>query len=107
MIVIADGDILHNELQYPSKRPIPLGYESISNRTYGNKNFILNCINYLCDDSGLIDVRARELTLRLLDRKKLKAEGLKWKLINTLAPLFSLALIGIIIFYLRRRKYTA
>ena len=106
MIVISDGDILHNELQYPSKRPIPLGYESISNRTYGNRNFILNCMNYLCDDSGLIDVRARELTLRLLDKKKLKAEGFKWKLINTLVPLLSIALIGIVIFYRRRQKYT-
>ncbi|HET6226294.1 MAG TPA: gliding motility-associated ABC transporter substrate-binding protein GldG [Bacteroidia bacterium] len=107
MIVISDGDILHNELHYPSRRPVPLGYDALTNRTYGNKNFILNCINYLCDDSGLIDVRARELTLRLLDRKKLKAEAFKWKLINTLVPLLSIAVIGILIFYLRKRKYTS
>lgn len=106
MIVISDGDIIRNELHYPTRRPIPLGFDALTNRTYGNKNFLLNCINYLCDDSGLIDVRARELTLRLLDRKKLKAEGFKWKLINTLVPLLSIALIGILIFYRRKRKYT-
>jgi ABC-2 type transport system permease protein len=50
MIVISDGDILHNEVHYPSGKPIPLGYDRMMNRTYGNKNFILNCINYLCDD---------------------------------------------------------
>lgn len=106
MIVISDGDILRNELQYPTKKPIPLGYERITNQTYGNKNFILNCINYLCDDSGLISVRSRELTLRLLDRKKVKSESFKWKTINTVLPLLSIALIGVVIYFRRKRKYT-
>lgn len=107
MIVISDGDILRNELQYPTKKPIPLGYERITNQTYGNKNFILNCMNYLCDDSGLISVRSRELTLRLLDRKKVKSESFKWKTINTVLPLLSIALIGVVIYFRRKRKYAA
>ena len=108
MIVIADGDILHNEIQYTArnKKPIPLGYDRLTNQTYGNKNFILNCMNYLCDDSGLISVRARELTLRLLDKKKVKNESFKWKLINTLLPLISITIIGLIIYYRRKRNYT-
>ena len=105
MIVISDGDILRNEIQYSTRKPLPLGYDQFTNQTYGNKNFILNCINYLCDDSGLISVRARELTLRLLDRKKIKNESFKWKTINTLLPLVSIALIGVIIFIIRKRKY--
>jgi ABC-2 type transport system permease protein len=106
MIVISDGDILRNEIQYSTKKAYPLGLDRMTNQVYGNKNFILNCINYLCDDSGLISVRARELTLRLLDKKKVKAEGTKWKWINTLVPLASIGLIGVFIYFRRKRKYT-
>ena len=84
MIVISDGDAIRNDIDYRSQKKLPLGYDKYTNQTYGNKNFILNCVNYLCDDSGLIGVRARELTLRLLDKKKLKNERLKWQLMNTL-----------------------
>jgi ABC-2 type transport system permease protein len=107
MIVISDGDILRNETHYSTGKPIPLGYDRLTNQTYGNKNFILNCINYLCDDSGLISVRSKELTLRLLDKKKIKNESFKWKIINTVLPLLSIALIGIIIHFRRKRKYTS
>lgn len=107
MIVISDGDILRNEVHYSTHRPVPLGFDRLTNRTYGNKNFILNCMNYLCDDSGLIGVRARELTLRLLDKKKVRNESFKWKTINTLLPLLSIALIGMIIYFVRKRKYTS
>lgn len=106
MIVISDGDILHNETQYSTGRPVALGYDRFTNRTYGNKNFILNCMNYLCDDSGLLGVRARELTLRLLDKKKVRNESFKWKTINTLLPLLSIAVIGMILYFVRKRKYT-
>jgi ABC-2 type transport system permease protein len=106
MIVISDGDILRNEIQFSTKKPYPLGLDRMTNQVYGNKNFMLNCINYLCDDSGLISVRARELTLRLLDKKKVKAEGTKWKWINTLLPLASIGLIGVLIYFRRKRKYT-
>lgn len=106
MIVISDGDILHNEVMYSSRKPVPLGYDRMTNQTFGNKNFMLNCINYLCDDSGLISVRARELTLRLLDKKKVKNEGTKWKWINTLLPLLSIGLIGMLIHFRRKRNYT-
>jgi ABC-2 type transport system permease protein len=105
MIVISDGDVIRNEVQYSTKKPYPLGYDKYTNQTYGNKNFILNCINYLCDDSGLISVRARELTLRLLDKKKVLNERLKWQLINVLLPLLAILLFGIAHDIIRKRKY--
>jgi len=107
MIVIADGDIIRNDIDYRSQKKLPLGYDKYTNQTYGNKNFILNCVNYLCDDSGLIGVRARELSLRLLDKKKLKNERVKWQLINTALPLFLLVVFGIIYNIRRKRKYTS
>lgn len=107
MIVIADGDIIRNDVQYSSRKPYPLGFDKYTNRTYGNRNFILNCVNYLCDDSGLLSVRARELTLRLLDKKKVKNEGTKWKIINTAVPLILVLVFGLIYYYVRKRKYSS
>jgi ABC-2 type transport system permease protein len=105
MIVISDGDVIRNEVQYSTHKTFPLGYDIYTKQTYGNKNFILNCINYLCDDSGLISVRARELTLRLLDKKKVKNERLKWQIINTTLPLITILLFGIVYSIIRKRKY--
>lgn len=107
MIVISDGDVIRNDIDYRSQKKLPLGYDKYTNQTYGNKNFILNCVNYLCDDSGLIGVRARELTLRLLDKKKLKNDRLKWQLINSGVPLLLLVLFGIIYNIRRKRKYSS
>jgi ABC-2 type transport system permease protein len=105
MIVISDGDIIRNEVQYSTSKPYPLGYDKYTNQTYGNKNFILNCVNYLCDDSGLISVRARELTLRLLNKKKVHTERLKWQVINVVSPLLLVILFGFGYSYARKRKY--
>lgn len=107
MIVISDGDIIRNDIDYRSQKALPLGYDKYTNQTYGNKNFILNCMNYLCDDSGLISVRARELTLRLLDKKKLKNERLKWQLINTVLPLLALVVFAVVYNIRRKQKYSS
>jgi ABC-2 type transport system permease protein len=105
MIIISDGDVIKNDVQTSSGKPYPLGYDKYTNQTFGNKDFILNCINYLCDDTGLISVRSRELTLRLLDKKKSKTERLKWQIINTCLPLLLVLIYGIIHFLRRRSKY--
>jgi ABC-2 type transport system permease protein len=105
MIVIADGDILRNDIQFSTRKPFPLGFDKYTNQTYGNKNFLLNCVNYLCDDSGLISVRSRELTLRLLDKKKAKAERLKYQLLNTALPLGLVIIFGLIYHLRRKNKY--
>jgi len=74
---------------------------------YANKNFLLNCMNYLCDDNGLLNVRSRVVTLRLLDRGKIKDHRLKWQIINTLLPILVIIGFGFLSFYLRKRKYSA
>ena len=105
MIVISDGDIMRNDVQPTTGKTFPLGYDKYTNQMYGNKNFILNCMNYLCDDSGLMSVRARELTLRLLDKKKVESEKMKWQLINTFLPLLLIISFGIFQNYRRKKKY--
>ncbi len=105
MIVISDGDVIRNELQYSTKKAYPLGYDPYTQQTYGNKNFILNCVNYLCDDSGLISVRSRDLTLRLLDKKKVRQERMKWQIINIVLPTGIILIFSLVYSYLRRRRF--
>jgi ABC-2 type transport system permease protein len=107
MIVVADGDIIKNQIQYSTGRAMPLGYDKYTNEVYGNKNFILNAMNYLLDDSGLIGARSKEIKLRLLDVNKLKKERARWQFLNVVIPLLLVVLYGVIRFYWRKRKYTS
>lgn len=105
MIVISDGDVIKNDIQTSSGKTYPLGYDKYTKQQFGNRDFILNCINYLCDDSGLIGIRSRELSLRLLDKKKIKQQRLKWQVINTAGPLLLVFIYSIFHYFRRRRKY--
>ena len=106
MIVIADGDIIKNDLQAGGGF-WPLGYYNITGQTLANKTFILNCVEYLTDESGLITTRSKEIKVRLLDKVRIKEEKLKWQLINTLAPIIIVIFFGITYTFLRRKKYTS
>ncbi len=107
MIVIADGDIISNQMQFSQGRyyPLPMGYDKYTGQQFGNKDLILNAMNYLVDDSGLISIRSRELSLRLLDRTKVDNERFFWQLINTLLPVVLVIALGISQTILRKRKY--
>ena len=107
MIVVADGDLIRNDVTISSTGPVisPLGYDKYTSQTFGNKNFILNAINYLTDEEGLINLRGREFQLRLLDRKKIRDEAMKWKLINMIGPLIIIVLMGAAVNVYRRRLY--
>jgi ABC-2 type transport system permease protein len=110
MIVVADGDIIRNPLirrggQYI---PLPLGSDEWFENIYygGNLDFILNSVNYLCDDKGVMAVRTRELKLRLMDRQKAKEDKFKWQFINVTVPVLSIILFGLILRFVRKRKNT-
>jgi ABC-2 type transport system permease protein len=107
MIVISDGDILKNQVNEADGSPFPLGFDRYAQQTYGNKNFLLNIADYMTDDSGLINLRNKEIKIRLLNRAQIKADKLYWQLINNLLPLAVLLLFGIFQQYFRRRKYAA
>lgn len=102
MIVIADGDIIKNQFHVSQGYPLPLGYDQWTRQTFGNKEFILNAMNFLCDDSGLISVRSRELKMRLLDSTKVNNHRLFWQLINILLPV--LLILGFWMVKYRIRK---
>lgn len=105
MIVVSDGDMIKNVYKQSTGEVFPLGYDPYTDQTYGNKKFILNCMNYLCDDSGLISVRARELKIRLLNKKKVEKERLQWQLINVALPVVLIVFFGMGQTVVRRRRY--
>jgi len=105
MIVVGDGDVIKNGFRKSTGSVIPLGMDRYTQQVYGNKNFILNCIDYLCDDSGLMVVRSKELKLRLLDKTLVEDSLLQWKIINTAGPVLLIVVFGLIKFYRRKRKY--
>jgi ABC-2 type transport system permease protein len=106
MIVIADGDVCKNQVQKQSMNAYPLGYDRFSGQTFGNKNFLLNCMNYLLDNSGLISVRSRELKLRLLDKKIIEEKKTEIQVANISIPVILIVVLGITQFIYRRKKYS-
>ena len=103
MVIIADGDVIKNEVG--RNGPQELGFDRWTGQVYGNKEFLLNTVNYLLDDDGLIDIRSKEIAVAFLDPQKIAAEKTKWRLINILLPLIMLTAFGFVFNYLRKRKY--
>ena len=108
MIVIADADIIRNEVKRSglNESPMPLGQDKYTGQVYGNRDFLINCMNWLVDKSGIMELRSRELKLRLLNRQLVKAERTKWQLINILGPVLVVIGGGLTYNFLRKRKYT-
>lgn len=106
MVIIADGDIAKNQFHVTQKYPLPLGFDQYTGETFGNKDLILNIMNYLCDDSGLISIRSREVKLRLLDQTKVAANRTLWQLVNVIIPVLLILIFAIIKFVIRKKKYS-
>lgn len=110
MIVIGDGDLIKNQIS-KSGQIYPLGYDRFATQHFGepvvfsNKKFFLNCVDYLCDKTNLIEVRNKKVVLRLLNKAKVKKERLKWQSINMVMPILSVVIFGLIYGWYRRRKW--
>nr|WP_279344136.1 gliding motility-associated ABC transporter substrate-binding protein GldG [Gramella jeungdoensis] len=103
MLVISDGDVIKNDLQ--GGQPLELGFQRYTGNTYGNKEFLLNAVNYLLDDTGLINIRSKDISLAFLDKERVEAQREKWQLINLAGPLLVLLIFGIAFRYYRKHKY--
>ena len=104
MIVISDGDIIANEIV--KGQPIELGVHKFTNQRFGNKDFLLNAVNYLLDDTGLIYLRSKTVKIAFLNKQKAYEEAIKWQLINILFPLVILGGFGLAFNYFRKKKYS-
>ena len=106
MIVVADGDLIRNQFHIPKGYPLPLGFDQYTQITYGNKDFIENAVSYLVDGEGLIEVRNRELKIRLLDANKVNKDALVWQIVNVLLPSVVVIIFGFVLAIIRKRRFT-
>jgi gliding-associated putative ABC transporter substrate-binding component GldG len=104
MIVVSDGDVIKNQVD-KNFQPLELGFDKWTNKYYGNKEFVLNCVNYLLDDSGLINIRTKEVNLPLLDKEKVFENYTSTQALTVGVPIVIVALFGIFFVYFRRRLY--
>lgn len=107
MIVVADGNVAINDVNANTGQVFPLGFDRNTRQTFANKNFLLNCVNYLLDEEGMLQLRSREVKLRLLDKKKLSLFRHKWQLINISLPLVLVIVLGLLQYYLRKKRYAS
>ncbi len=107
MIVVSDADVIRNEVRRRGDGAyiIPLGFDRYTNQTYGNKDFVVNMVNYLNDDSGLMNLKSREFKLRLLDKNKVLEHRTKWQVLNLLIPSLILMIFVAIWLLVRRKRY--
>jgi len=105
MVVVADGDVIANEISKRSGDIYPLGYDRYSRQVYGNKAFLQNALDYLVDGEGLLNIRSRQIKLRLLDGERVKEQKLQWQLFNLGLPISLLLLFGGIRYRLRVRRF--
>ena len=105
IIVISDGDVVRNQLD-KNFQPLELGYDKWTNNLYANKEFMMNCVNYLLDDNGLINIRSKEVNLPILDKEKVYASYTQSQVITVAVPIVILLLFGVAFTFLRKRKYS-
>lgn len=103
MLVVADGDIIKNQIS--KGRPLELGYDKWTNKFYGNKEFMVNSMNYLLEDTGLINIRTKKVAIPFLDQEKINAQKTKWQFINIGLPVLLTFIVGFLFSWYRKKKY--
>lgn len=103
MIVIADGDISSNQIS--KGQPLELGLDKWNNQFYHNKEFLMNAVNYLLNDDGLIQLRSKKVVINTINKPKAYQEKFTWQIINLLAPVALLSFFGLVNFYIRKQKF--
>lgn len=104
MIVLSDGDLIRNQLDQ-NYQPLELGYDKWVNKLYGNKEFLMNALNYMLDDDGLIDLRTKEVKIPMLDKIEVHKEYSFIQIIAILVPMVLLGLFGIVFVLVRKKIF--
>ena len=106
LVVISDGDFIRNSVNRETGQYNPAGFNLFENYRFANREFMINTIEYLLDEKGVLDARSREVKLRLLDGIRATEEKFFWQLINIVLPLLLLIVSGIGFYYWRKRSFT-
>jgi ABC-2 type transport system permease protein len=105
IVVIGDGDIARNDVNFRTGQIRPLGYDPATNYTFANRDFLLNALAHLTNENGLIQARNKQVKIRPLDKVKITSERMKWQIINLVLPLLLLVAYGVTRAYWRKRKF--
>jgi len=106
VVIIADGDIIRNEVNYRTKEPFDLGFDPVSGATFANSDFLSNLLEYMLNENGIINARNKEIKVRPLDKIKVENQKLTWQILNLGLPLLVIFLFGTVKQWMRKRKYT-
>ncbi|MDZ7934798.1 MAG: gliding motility-associated ABC transporter substrate-binding protein GldG [Emticicia sp.] len=105
IVVCSDGDLIVNEVSQKTGNPLPLGYDKTTQHTFGNKDFVMNAIDYLIDEDGVIQAKGKEVKLRPLDKLRTRDERTFWQILNIGLPVALVLIFGFILQWARRRNY--
>ena len=110
LLIIGDGDVGKNQRNIirndiPRGAPLPLGYDQYTGQQFGNSDFLLNAMDYLLEGNGLISVRGRDVSLRLLDRPKVDERAVFFQSLNSVAPIALVLLLHALYRKLRQRRF--
>lgn len=105
ILVCSDGDMIRNEFDLQSGEPLELGLSPYNGQKFANGDFVLNALDYMLNENGIITSKSKEIKIRPLDKVKIGEEKLWWQLFNLLLPILLLVLYGVLRVYLRKRKY--
>ena len=103
-VVVAAGSTIRNEWQ--QGQPLPLGYDRYTQTQFGNRDFMVNAVLYLTDDTGWMSLRQKQITLRLINDQRAREARITAQVISIIIPLLILSLVGIGFTIVRRQKYT-
>ena len=106
LVVIADGDFVRNSLDPRNGRPFPAGYDPFMRQQFANSDLVLNAIQYLLAGDGLISARAKQVIIRPLDKVKVRGKRQYYQALNLVAPVVIITLLGMLVYTVRKRKYS-
>jgi len=105
IIVVGDGDVAVNGVDYQSQQALPLGFDPFLKNTFANKDFLLNAFSYLIDENSPLLARSKSIQLRPLDKAKIQSDGTFYQVINIVVPLLFATLISLAVVFYRKRKF--
>jgi gliding motility-associatede transport system auxiliary component len=105
MIIFSDGDMIKNRVDKQSRIQLLGSYRFNPNFLFANRDLMLNCIDYLTDNYGLIETRNKEFKIRPLDKQRVYQERLKWQALNLGLPVLIILIFALVFNFVRKRKY--
>lgn len=106
LIIVADGDFARNYSDPSTGQPLEVGFDPYLKNKFANEDFLMNSLAYLVEEDGIIQARSKEISVRPLDKVQVNQYKVMWQMINLILPLVLLVIIGLIIYYYRKRRYT-